>query len=175
MTEVIIGNKVRLRPIGDFDTDNIVKWRNNPLVKKNFIYQKDITAEEHRIWLNSKVSSGEVIQYIIEEIKTKKTIGSVYFRDVNMDYRSAEYGIFIGEDSARGKGLGSETAYLFTEFGFKNLGLHRISLRVLSENSCARKSYEKAGFHVEGIFHDMVFINGIYHDVIFMAKFESEN
>lgn len=66
-----------------------------------------------------------------------------------------EYGIFIGEESARGKGLGTETARLFTDFGFAGLHLHRISLRVLAENAAARRSYEKAGFVQEGIFRDM--------------------
>ena len=83
---------------------------------------------------------------------------------------SAEYGIFIGEETARGKGFGTETARLFTEFGFAQLHLHRISLRLLAENEPARRSYEKAGFALEGIFHDMVLLDGQYRDVVFMAR-----
>ena len=84
--------------------------------------------------------------------------------------RSAEYGIFIGEESARGKGLGTETARLFTQFGVDTLHLHRISLRVLAENAAARRSYEKAGFVQEGVFRDMELLDGAYRDVVFMAK-----
>ena len=52
-----------------------------------------------------------------------KPVGSVYYRDIDNHNRSAEYGIFIGEESARGKGLGTETARLFTQFGVDTLHL----------------------------------------------------
>ena len=48
--------------------------------------------------------------------------------------------------------------------------LHRISLRVLAENTAARRSYEKAGFVQEGIFRDMELLDGQYRDVVFMAR-----
>ena len=59
---------------------------------------------------------------------------------------------------------------MFTDFGFAGLHLHRISLRVLAENTAARRSYEKAGFVQEGIFRDMELLGGAYRDVVFMAK-----
>ena len=97
-------------------------------------------------------------------------VGSVYYRDVDHTFNSAEYGIFVGEESARGKGFGTETARLFTDFGFTALHLHRISLRVLAENTPARRSYAAAGFVEEGTFRDMVRLDGVYRDVVFMAK-----
>ena len=65
---------------------------------------------------------------------------------------------------------GTETARLFTQFGVDTLHLHRISLRVLAENTAARRSYEKAGFVQEGVFRDMELLDGAYRDVVFMAK-----
>ena len=109
-------------------------------------------------------------QSVILDNADGKPVGSVYYRDIDNHNRSAEYGIFIGEESARGKGLGTETARLFTDFGFAGLHLHRISLRVLAENAAARRSYEKAGFVQEGVFRDMELLDGAYRDVVFMAK-----
>ena len=166
---VLEGQLVRLRPITDADTDSIVRWRNTPSVMRNFIFRQPFTAEMHRNWLATKVASGQVVQYIIEDKAAGLPVGSVYYRDVDPANASAEYGIFIGEESARGKGLGTETARLFTDFGFRTLGLHRISLRVLAGNEQARRSYERAGFVQEGIFRDMVRLDGVYRDVIFMA------
>lgn len=166
----IEGERVILRPITMEDTPLIVKWRNTDSVRQNFIYRGPFTAEGHTHWMNTRVAAGEVVQYMILERESGTPVGSVYFRDINPDYRSAEYGIFIGEAAGRGKGIGSETARLFTAFGFETLGLHRISLRLLSDNVRARKSYENAGFEVEGVFRDMVRLDGEYRDVIFMAK-----
>lgn len=167
---ILEDNLVRLRPITDADTDLIVRWRNTPSVMHNFIFRKPFTPEMHRAWLKNKVATGEVVQYIIEDKATGTPIGSVYFRDVDPTHHSAEYGIFIGEENARGKGFGTETARLFTDYGFRALDLHRISLRLLAENLPARRSYEKAGFVQEGVFRDMVYLEGQYHDVVFMAR-----
>jgi len=167
---VLEGAAVRLRPIADADTDLIVKWRNTPAVVQNFIFRQTFTPEMHRSWLATKVATGQVVQYIIIDKADDKPVGSVYYRDIDNHNRSAEYGIFIGEESARGKGLGTETAKIFTDFGFAELQLHRISLRVLAENTAARRSYEKAGFVQEGIFHDMELLDGQYRDVVFMAR-----
>lgn len=169
VNEKIIGEKVILRPINIDDTKDIVRWRNNPAVKQNFIFRQDFTEEMHINWLNTKVKSGEVVQYIIEDKKTGMSVGSVYYRDVDRVNNSAEYGIFIGEDNIRGKGFGTEAAQLFVRFGLEILGLHRISLRVLDGNDIAYRSYIKAGFKQEGVFRDMVKLDGEYRDVIFMA------
>ncbi len=128
----------------------------------------------HREWLQNKVGAGKVIQYIITERESGRSIGSVYFRDVDPVCESAEYGIFIGEPWARGRGLGTETARLFTRFGLEVLRLHRISLKVLGGNSIAQHSYEKAGFRTEGIFRDFAKLDGKFTDVVFMARLAGE-
>ncbi len=170
---IINGEKVRLRPITDEDTEDIVRWRNDPDVWKYFLFREPFTPEMHRRWLKEKVETGKVVQYIVVERKSCRSVGSVYFRDVNEKNESAEYGIFIGERCARNRGLGTETAKLFTEFGLNVLRLHRISLKVLGNNQVARHSYEKAGFTEEGIFRDFIKLDGKFEDVVFMAKFGS--
>ena len=172
---IINGNLVRLRPITDADTPDIVRWRNDTEVQQFFIFREPFTAQMHQNWLSSKVYPGHVIQYIIEDMSSGQSVGSVYFRDIDCNNESAEYGIFIGEASARARGFGSETARLFTDFGLNILGLHRISLRLLSDNSAARHSYEKAGFVTEGLFKDMVKLDGKFTDIVFMAKLREEN
>lgn len=171
---VLTGEKVVLRPITPEDTSLIVKWRNTPSVRNNFIFREPFTPEMHLAWLRNKVATGQVVQYVIQRAEDGLPVGSVYFRDLDQENRSAEYGIFIGEESARGQGIGTETARLFVRYGFEELGLHRISLRLLRENGAAYRSYQKAGFREEGIFRDMVRLDGEYRDVVFMAVLKGE-
>ncbi len=171
---LINGEKISLRPITDADTDDIVRWRNDPAVRQFFIFREPFTREMHQNWLRTRVAAGSVIQYIIRDRASGRSLGSVYFRDVDPVNESAEYGIFIGEADARGRGVGTETARLFTDFGLEVLRLHRISLKVLGGNDIARRSYEKAGFRVEGRFRDYVRLDGVFTDVIFMAKLAGE-
>lgn len=143
---IIEGSKVNLRTITDEDTDLIVKWRSNIRVFNNFVFSEELTPQMHRKWLEEKVKNGLVEQFIIIERQTCKPIGSVYFRDIDKENKTAEYGIFIGEDDAIGQGYGNEVAELAIKYAFDNMGLDKISLRVFKDNIAAIKSYEKAGF-----------------------------
>ena len=163
---------ISLRPITEADTDLVVKWRNKKSVKKNFLYRSDFTVEGHLQWLHERVQTGNVVQFIIEMQKDEENVpvGSVYLRDIDYENSSAEFGIFIGEDSARGKGVGTTAARMILDYGHNQLDLHRIFLRLVAENIAAYKSYRKAGFVTEGIFRDMKRIDGKYVDIMFMSS-----
>ena len=165
----ITGEKIILRPITIHDTEMVLRWRNSEEVRRYFIYQQEITEVDHKKWLFNKVKAGTVVQFIILERTSQLPLGSVYLRDICMSNRKAEYGIFIGELFARGKGYGTEAAKLMIEYAFGELGLHKVALRVLSDNSSAIYSYEAAGFIAEGLMRDEEFIDGQYKDVLFMA------
>lgn len=174
MSEVCLrGERIYLRLMTIEDTDRIVNWRNNPRVRKNFIYQKPFTREGHLGWIENKVNTGEVIQFIICEEETDRPVGSVYFRDISKEHHKAEYGIFIGEDDAIGQGIGSEACRLACEYGFGVEKWHKIMLRAFSDNKAALRSYEKAGFVQEAYLKDEVCIDGVYRDVILMGLINS--
>ncbi len=142
-----VGKKVSLRPITEADTDLVVSWRNNERVRNNFVYREHFTRELHENWLKTKVFTGEVVQLVIcENAREGRPVGSVYFRYEDGDKTEAEYGIFIGEDDAIGKGYGNETATLAVEYAKEVLGIKRLMLRAFSFNEAAIKSYENAGF-----------------------------
>lgn len=160
---------IYLRLMTREDTDLIVAWRNSDAVRRNFIYQELFTRESHEHWIRTKVETGEVVQMIICDSATDKPMGSVYIRDIDRKHNKAEYGIFIGEASARGRGVGSGAAKLMLRYCFEEEKLHRVYLRALSGNAAAIRSYEKAGFVKEGYLKDDVCLNGQYCDIVWMA------
>ena len=162
-------NTIYLRPMEWNDTEFIIGWRNRDDVRKKFIYQELFTKESHEKWIRTMIDTGKVVQMIICDKETNKPIGSVYVRDIDRIHNKAEYGIFIGDLAARGKGYGTQAASLMIEFAFKELALHRLYLRVYANNKQAIKSYEKAGFVQEAYLHDDVCISGKYEDMILMA------
>lgn len=160
---------IYLRMMTGEDTDDIVCWRNQENVKKRFIYQGTFTREGHENWIKTMVETGKVVQMMICETSTGKAVGSVYVRDIDETHRKAEYGIFIGEDDARGKGYGTAAAKLMIRYCFEELKLHRLFLRVYGDNARAIRSYEKAGFVREAYLRDDVFVDGEYKDIVLMG------
>lgn len=166
---------VYLRPMTVDDTDDILRWRNSEDVRKFFIYQADFTRESHLNWIEHKIKTGEAIQFIIIERNTDTPIGSVYLRDIDREFKKAEYGIFIGEKHTRGKGYGTQAARLMIRYAFDIEKLHRIYLRVFANNERAIASYQKAGFNLEGILKDDVLVKNEYRDIAWMAIVNKNN
>ena len=159
--------KIYLRPMTEDDTEMILRWRNSAFVKKFFIYQKNITPEEHLDWIRTKVNTGSVYQFVIHE-KNGNPIGSVYIQKVDPVLKQAEYGIFIGEHDSCGKGYGTDAARLMIRFAFEQLKLQTLYLRVLADNCRAIRSYEHVGFRVVES-GSQVEINGKLVDLVMMT------
>lgn len=168
-SERIFGEKVVLRPINMDDTEDIVKWRNNPRVRKNFRFQEDFTDRIQRDWMIHKVMKGDVIQYIVLAGNEQKPIGAVYFRDIDEVEHTAEFGIFIGEEGECGKGYGIDATKTFVRYGIEKLGMEKIFLRVFEDNRTAVRCYERVGFIKKEDDGEKVIIDG---EVRFMMHME---
>lgn len=169
MSEIIkSGENIILRRMTVDDTDNIVRWRNSETVMKHFIVRTPLTPEIHNNWIKTKVDTGLVQQFIITIKATGKEIGSVYFRDIDYEKSTAEFGIFIGEEDEQHKGYGYETQKLALDYAFNNMGVKTVTLRVLADNKGAIANYEKCGFcKIEGSDIQTI-IDGQPKTVIFM-------
>ena len=163
----MMNEQVTIRPVTEADTDRIIAWRNAPSVMAHFIYRTPLTRKAHLNWLHNRVETGEVAQFVIYDGET--AVGSVYLRDIDRSNQKCEYGIFIGDEDCRGKGIGTAAAKLALTHAFEELGLNRVYLRVFADNLGAIKSYEKAGFRYEGTFRQDVMIDGVGEDIVFMA------
>ncbi|MDD3401304.1 MAG: UDP-4-amino-4,6-dideoxy-N-acetyl-beta-L-altrosamine N-acetyltransferase [Eubacteriales bacterium] len=158
---------VSIRPISRDDTDNIVRWRNRADVKLNLFSQADTTPESHLRWMETMVDTHRCHQFIIE--LDGRAVGTSFLKNIDPHSRKAEFGIFIGEPEARGKGVGTQATRLTVDYGFITLGLNRIFLEVFSLNSSAIAAYQKVGFVKEGVLKEDYMRQGIPFDVTVMA------
>ena len=167
----IEGSQIVLRTMEYEDTDRIVEWRNRERVKKRFIYREPFTVEGHRGWIKTMIDTGKAVQFIICEKEGMRPVGSVYFRDIDGEKKEAEYGIFLGEDDALGKGYGTEAAGLAVEYAFSVMGLKRLILRVFTDNDAAVRSYRRAGFTEERVLKDVECSDGERKDMLLMSLY----
>jgi [ribosomal protein S5]-alanine N-acetyltransferase len=101
-------------------------------------------------------------------------VGVVSLSGIDWMNRKAEFGIMIGEASARGKGYGTEACLLLVQHGFERLSLNKIYLGVHAAHTAAIRSYEKAGFRIDGVLRDDVLLNGVYADTVQMSMLARE-
>ena len=87
------------------------------------------------------------------------------FHEVN---RTAELGVFIGDEKYLSRGYGSEVIMLLLDYAFNYLNLNNIMLRVLEFNKRAVRAYEKCGFKVFGVWEKCHYFNGEYYGEIYM-------
>nr|WP_239471727.1 GNAT family protein [Olsenella profusa] len=103
-------------------------------------------------------------------------VGESVINETDWQARSANYRIALFGPGARGRGLGTWVVESTRDLAFGELGLHRLSLDVFSVNPRARHVYEKAGFKVEGVARDAVWLGPEegYCDDVLMALLEDE-
>lgn len=168
--------EISLRPLSLTDTDNIVKWRNDPAVKKNLYSQAELKPAQHVTYFERYVKTGKCAQFIIvvNEEGHHTDIGTIFIKNIDKANRSGEYGIFIGEESGRGKGYARIATEKILKYGFEELKLHRIYLTVMADNFPAIKTYERTGFKREGLMRDDYLRSDGYVDIVMMSILESD-
>ena len=101
-------------------------------------------------------------------------VGESVINETDWAARSANYRIALFDAAARGHGLGTWAVETTRDFAFGELGLHRLELDVFSINPRAQRVYEKAGFRVEGVARDAIWLGDGYCDDVLMALLEDE-
>jgi RimJ/RimL family protein N-acetyltransferase len=102
-----------------------------------------------------------------------EAVGSASLFNFDMFAGHAEAGISLVPE-ARGRGIGTEAVRQLVEFGFVRRNLRRIHLQAIESNAGALRSYEKAGFVVEGRLREHAWVRGRYEDIVLMAILRSE-
>ncbi len=124
-----------------------------------------------REWIEKHLSDWLEFEFCIETLAEQKIIGFVGLdgNGIRSPHRDAFVGIGIGEPEFWGKGYGTDAMKLILRYGFLELNLHRVSLDVFSYNPRAVRSYEKAGFKLEGQVRGSLLREGRRWDEYFMG------
>ncbi len=135
---------VTIRPLREEDAYTSVKWRNDPEVFKytGNTYDHVITIESELSWIKKVMTSPT--DYRCAIIADGKYVGNIYLHDITKD--DAIYSIFIGEKNYWGKGVAKKASLLIIKYGFEDLNLKEITLKVKGLNARAVSLYKSIGF-----------------------------
>ena len=101
-------------------------------------------------------------------------IGHVRLTPTSAEDRRARLALGIYDRRFWSCGYGTEAIRLMLRYGFVDVGLHRIDLRVLEYNGRAIRASEKCGFVREGVERESACIEGVWHSDVMMSILEGE-
>jgi RimJ/RimL family protein N-acetyltransferase len=174
---IIYGKRIRLRAAEHEDVKKFYEWVNDPEITRGLSLNLPMSMRDEENWFEGLAKRDPHEKPLAIEVhkgRNWKLIGNCGVFGIEWTNRSAELGIIIGEKSEWDKGYGAEAMTLLLRHGFETLNLHRIFLRVYASNVRAVRSYEKAGFVLEGRLREAVYKVGKYDDVLIMSVLHSE-
>ncbi len=127
-------------------------------------------AEEWLVKHKELVREGRAAVFAIcqrsptESNESPELIGTVGLAIVEVDQR-AEIGYWLGREYW-GNGFCTEAVVAVVEYGFEDLGLHRIFAHHISRNVASARVLEKAGFSKEGVFRQHARKWGVFEDTV---------
>ncbi|KAA1469813.1 acyl-CoA N-acyltransferase [Dentipellis sp. KUC8613] len=117
--------------------------------------------------------SQALIFVVVEDKESGKFVGRASLRGATPRNRDAEVAISLSPEWW-GKGYGTEIMTWLVDYGFRGLGLHRLSLSATSNNERALALYKKVGFVEEIVRKKAAWIEGRWVDVVEMGIVEDD-
>lgn len=135
-----------IRSASTKDSDDILRWRNDPITRKMSIDSSKISQTTHNNWYKKSLKSKNCSIYIAED--GKKKVGMCRF-DYNDKSKTSTISINVNP-SFRGKGLSNE---LLKSSIKKYIKLKNVDLiaKVRIENLVSLKIFKNAGFFTESV------------------------
>ncbi|MBS3816844.1 MAG: GNAT family N-acetyltransferase [Candidatus Thermoplasmatota archaeon] len=155
--------EVKLKTVEEEDIEWMRDNINDPEIRAYTTGRYPLNLEQERKFFEGHVSEGrDPIHLLITRDGDRK--GVISFIDMNRDAGNAEIGLWICADE-QGKSFGTEASRLMTDYGFRELRLHRIYARVFAHNPASGKIWEKLGYREEGVMREHDFIDGDYRNL----------
>lgn len=125
-------------------------WTNDADLARLLGRLRTVEPDEHERWFAGLAGRVDTIFFAIQTGSDEQHVGNVWLADIDRRHQKAEVRVVIGTSKHRGAGLGTRALDLIARYAFETLGLHRVYAYVMSFNPRARRSFEKAGFVLEG-------------------------
>ena len=119
-------------------------------------------------WYERTQNAQETIRLSIEH-RDGEVIGYTGFWNIHWRDGRAEHAVCIGDKSYWNQGYASEAIQMCLDYGFQEMGLHRMEASILADNEASIKAYAKCGFKLEGTLKEYALRQGKRIDRLIMG------
>lgn len=168
--------RLDIRPLEAEDAEFLAGLINDPDVRDSlgsYNIVGPISLEAEQKWVEKASVAEDEYNFIVVLRKGSRPIGAMGARDINQRLASAHVSVML-EKASWDKGYGTEALEALVDALFQKLNLHRIWLRVRSENARAIRCYEKVGFVKEGTLRDDHYHGGKWRSSDIMSVLRDE-
>jgi RimJ/RimL family protein N-acetyltransferase len=165
------GEVVTLRAIEEEDLPFLQRAVNDPEVWRAIGAPEPVNSQQEQEFFDDVVCSDDSIDLLIAA--DDDPVGIVSFWPGDGTVSKAELGYWVAPDHHR-QGYASEATELMIDYGFAQLGYHRIEARVFEYNDASQNLLEGLGFVREGAHREAVFVDGEYQDLLWFGLLEDE-
>jgi len=167
------GEKVRFRAIEREDLPQLRDWRNHPEIRRRTREFRLLSMENQERWFAQLHDDRNTVMFAVLD-EQGKLIGVVGLTYIDWKNRKSEVSIYIGDESAWGKGYGLDALRTLVGYGFHTANLHKLYAEIFSFNEPSIKLFEKAGFKPDGRKREDQFVDGKYWDTLVYSLLASE-
>lgn len=152
---IIKTERLLLRQFEENDLQNVFKGLSNPDIIKYYGISFDSLEETKKQmdWFAQLEKSETGIWWAVCSLDNKTFYGAGGLNSLNKEHKKAEIGFWLLTDFW-GQGIMMEAIPIICNYGFNNLGLHRIEGFVDSDNINCKKAMAKLNFQYEGTMRD---------------------
>lgn len=157
--------RLLLRPFHIEDAKSAMdNWAGDEAVQGMYGEPAYRTVEEVKSLLQKYISeyvTGYTYRWAVIEMESGECIGQIAYFLVNQTGSWGEIEYAIGT-AYQGKGYATEATKAVIDYGFKNIGFHKVQICVRPSNIKSKRVIEKCGFEYEGMLRDFFYIDGKY-------------
>ena len=165
------GESIYFKPLNTSDMKEIHSYASDENVSRFIGWKLMQTLDEthdHIEEMMKREAAGTHLYASIVLKSTQAIIGTAMIFSFDREAKHAEIGYVFNREHW-GKGYGTQTVKLMTNFSFESLNLNKLHARVVDKNIGSSRVLEKNGFELEGRFKDYYFIEGVYYDGLFFG------
>jgi RimJ/RimL family protein N-acetyltransferase len=163
---VIITNRLQLRPFQTSDIPHIVQLLSTPDIAKTTLnIPYPYREEDARAWIELQEkhrATGAGYTFAITRRDDAQLLGAIDIRPQSC-HRKAEIGYWIGVPYW-GQGYATEAVQTIIRYGFEMLDLNRIYALHFTDNPASGRVMQKAGMTFEGILREDVLKGDTFRD-----------
>lgn len=167
---------IRLQPLSGHDRADAWRMAQDADVER-FTYIPT-GADERWIggWLDGYETAwrdGSRAGFSIREAESDEFVGFAAIVRLDLDLKQGEIG-YVVSPHARGRGLAARAVGLVTRWGFDEVGLQRLELRIDVANKASQRVAELAGYRLDGVLRSLAFKDGLRTDTSVWSRLPTD-